>query len=90
MLTVDDQDILPGELEGHGIELSADGFAAGFLAGHDEGTPNISVLDEAFAVGQAKSLGHLQRAHARGFGDGHDHIDIQKAILAQLAHDLAC
>ena len=53
------QHVLAPELQVDGIELASHGCAPLSRAGHDEGPPDIAVLDEAFAVLDADFMGNL-------------------------------
>ena len=73
---VDEQDALALELDGHGVELLAHALLADRLAGHDEGTAHVAVLDEAFAIRQSEHLGELLGARAGAVGNRHHDVDV--------------
>src|SRR5688572_4239607 len=65
---VDQQYGLALELQADRVQLASHRARTQVVAGHDEGTPDVAVLDEALAVLRAKELRDLQRAGAAGVG----------------------
>ena len=84
---VHQQHVLAAKLEVYGVQLLAHGFLALRLAGHDEGAPDVAVLDKTLAILDVHFVGHLQGRGATGVGDGDDHIDV---VVRPLAQQLAC
>ena len=77
--------VLAAELKFDGVELLAHGLFTRSLARHDEGTADVTVLDEAFAELDAQVVSQFQRSAAAGVRNRDDHIDI---VIRALAQDL--
>ena len=57
---IDQQHILAPKLDAHRIELLTNRPTADGLARHDEGAPDITILDEALAIIEVEAIGQLQ------------------------------
>ena len=57
---VDEEDVPTVELELYGVQLSPNALLPKLLAGHDERPRDVSVLDEALAVGKSQGVGDLE------------------------------
>jgi hypothetical protein len=47
------------------------------LSGHDEGTPDVAVLDEALAIGQVEARRQCHRRRPAGIGNRDHRVDLQ-------------
>src|SRR6185437_15744084 len=70
------QHVLAAELEVDGVQLPAHRLLPLLLAGHDEGTADVAVLDEAFPVLDAEALCELQGTRAARVRDRNDNVDV--------------
>ena len=73
---IDEQDVLAPKFQIDGVELLAHGLPALLLSRHDEGAPDVAVLDEALSVLEVEVHGQLERGRSRGVGNGNDHVDV--------------
>lgn len=76
------------ELGLHGAELSPDALLPGLLAGQDEGTVDVTVLDEAVGEGLPKLLRYHGSSSITGLRDRDDHIDLLDTLLSENLLDL--
>ena len=76
---VDEEDLLPADLRGDGVELLADGVLPLVGGRHDEGPADVAVLDQGLAVLQVELAGDLDRRVAGRVGDGDDDVDRELA-----------
>src|SRR5690606_22915823 len=74
---VDQEHVLAPELELDRVELSSHRFLALRLTGHDEGTTDVAVLHEAFAILQAEVAGDADRGGTRRVRYGNDDINVE-------------
>src|SRR5690606_4105516 len=77
------QHVLATELQLDGVELLAYGLLACRLAGHDEGTADIAVLDKPLTELDAQPVGQLHCGGTAGVRDRDDHVDAMVRPLAQ-------
>src|SRR5690606_21138579 len=80
---VHQQYVLAAELQLDGVELLAHGLLARRLPRHDEGTADITVLDEALTELDTQPVGQLHRRGAAGIRDRDDHVDTMVRPFAQ-------
>ncbi len=73
---VDQEHVLAAELEIDDIELRTHGLRALLLAGHDERTADVAILDEAFAVLAPEKLRDLHGSRAARIRNGDHDIDV--------------
>lgn len=69
---IDEEDVSVFELGSHSVEFGADTLPALFLAGHDERSEDVAVLDKGLAVWSVELLGHGECGDGACFGDGDD------------------
>src|SRR6185503_18064768 len=79
---VHQHDVLAGELHRHGIQFLAHRARAHRLSRHDEGAPDVAVLDEALAVGHAEPGRELQRRRPARIRDRDHDVDVEAAVAA--------
>lgn len=65
--------------------FSSGKHAPDFLARHDEGPPNVAVLDEPLAVGDVEALRDLEGGDATRIGNGDDYVDLDPCDLEDAA-----
>ncbi len=75
--------ILAPELQINRVQLLAHGFLAHFLAGHDEGTADIAVLDEPLPELDPQAVRHLQGGRPAGIRNRHDHVNVVIRMIPQ-------
>src|SRR5690554_4882646 len=80
---INQHDVLATEFQINRIELLANRLFTHFLAGHDEGTPDIAIFDETFPVFNAQLVSHLHGRGPAGVRNWDNHIDIVVGPLSQ-------
>ena len=84
---VDDHQALAGDVLLQRVELHAHAEGPHLLAGGDEGAPDVAVLDEALAVGDATGPGEALGGGQARLGHAHHHVGLDRRLLGeQLAH----
>lgn len=85
---VDHHDPLAPHVLPQRVELEPDAELAQGLRRLDEGAPDVRVLHEALAVGDAGLLGVADRRRGAGLGHRDDQVGLHRVLLGQLAADL--
>ena len=80
---VDDQHVLFSELQVDGIQFPPDGLLAQRLPGHDKRAPDITVLDETFAILYVQVIGKRQSRGAACIRHRDDNVDVVIGALTQ-------
>ena len=87
---VDDDELLALDVLGQRVELQAHADAALLLVRLDERAPDVPVLHEAVAVGDARRAGVALRGGDPGLGHRHHHVGVDGRLARELlAHALA-
>ena len=83
---IDQQYILAAKLEVYRVQLVANRLRALCLPRHDKRAADVAILDKAFAILDAKVVGHLQRGRAARVRNRNNHIDV---VVREVTHNFA-
>src|SRR6476646_152395 len=81
---VDNHQALAADDIAQGVELEPDAQLADGLARRDESAPDVGVLDQPLAVGDAGLLGVADRRGRAGLRRRHDHVGVDRVLPGQL------